>query len=106
MIRNLAKVCASSVPRSPRAGAALTPKAYSTEANEYVYHISRGNIAGVDPACVGEDPVCSKILREMSGEASMNFRSTEMETADVHIIGKIWLAPLALNNEKISMDAY
>jgi hypothetical protein len=106
MIKNLVKVCASSVPKSPRAGAALTPRTYVTEANEYVYNISRGNISGVDPACVGEDPVCSKILREMNGEASMNFRSTEMESADIHIIGKIWLTPLAVNHEKIAMDAY
>eukprot|EP01032_Pedospumella_encystans_P033529 gene33529-37893_t len=50
MIKNLLKVCASNAPLSPRAGKALSPRNYYTEANDYVYNISVGNIAGVDPS--------------------------------------------------------
>jgi hypothetical protein len=109
MIKNLVKVCASNVPRSPRAGAALalSPRTYVTEASEYVYNISCGNITGVDPACVGEDAVCSKILREIGHEGpALHPRAAEIESAEVHIVGRIWLAPLSVNNDKYTTAAF
>ena len=93
MIKNLLKVCASNAPLSPRAGKALSPRNYYTEANDYVYNISVGNIAGVDPSVVDECPVCSKILREMHGD-----RAPIEIGSEVHIVGKIWLTPLAIES--------
>jgi hypothetical protein len=99
MIKNLLKVCVSNAPKSPRAGAALTPRNYVTEANEYVYNISHGHIAGVNPACVDEDAVCCKILREINGGA-------EMESSEIHIVGKIWLTQLSMNEDKVAMNGF
>lgn len=105
MIRSLLKVCASNAPLSPRAGkAALTPRNYYTEANDYVYNISVGNIAGVDPSVVDECPVCSKILREMHGD-----RAPIEIGSEVHIVGKIWLTPLAIeggDNLQTAVSSY
>ncbi len=100
MIKNLLKVCASNAPLSPRAGKALSPRSYYTEANDYVYNISVGNIAGVDPSVVDECPVCSKILREMHGDRA---------PIEVHIVGKIWLTPLAIesgDNHQYAVSAF
>lgn len=94
MIKNLLKVCASNAPLSPRAGCkAMSPRSYYTEANDYVYNISVGNIAGVDPSVVDECPVCSKILREMHGD-----RAPIEIGSEVHIVGTIWLTPLAIES--------
>lgn len=102
MIKNLLKVCASNAPKSPRAGRAVTPRAYSTETNEYVYNISVGNIAGVDPSVIDECPVCSTILREMHGDRA------PMEMAgEINVVGKIWLTPLAMDTDKFAnMSAF
>ena len=102
MIKNILKVCATNAPKSPRVGrAAVTPRNYSTETNEYVYNISVGNIAGVDPSVIDECPVCSSIMREMHGDR------TPIEMAsEVHVVGKIWLTPLALDHDKFNVSAF
>eukprot|EP01032_Pedospumella_encystans_P016638 gene16638-18974_t len=104
MIKNLLKVCTSNAPMSPRGiGRAVTPRSYSTETNEYVYNISVGNIAGVDPSVVDECPVCSSILREMHGDIA----PIEMGN-EVRVVGKIWLTPLAIDsdNDKYAMSSF
>lgn len=83
MIKNLLKVCTTSNgPMSPRVGRAVTPRSYSTETNEYVYNISVGNIAGVDPSVVDECPVCSSILREMQGDIPPIEMSNEVHVGE------------------------
>lgn len=108
MIKNaVIKACASNVPKSPRAGTLLTRRTYVTEASDYVYNISRGNIAGVDPLCVSEDPVCSQILKEMNGEDYVLALAGEIETAhadDESVLGKKRHSPLALNNDRYLMN--
>jgi len=92
MIKNLVKVCASNTPLSPKVTRAVTtPRNYCSEANEYVHNISAGNIAGVDPSVIDECPVCSTILRELHGD-----RAPVEIGSQVHIVGKVWLAPLSV----------
>lgn len=107
MIKNLLKVCVNNTPKSPRAGAAKSPRTYYTEANDYVFNINHGNIAGVDPSVIDDCPVCTKILREMNGESSptvMERAEVEM-AAEVVVVGRIWLPTLNTENEKHSIKA-
>lgn len=107
-MKNLLKVCVSNTPKSPRAGAARSPRTYYTEANEYVQSISQGKIVGVDPGVIDDCPVCSKILREMNGESTpviIERSDFETEAAEVYVVGKIWLTPPNTMNEKYAMEA-
>ena len=106
MFKNLLKVCVNNTPKSPRSGAARSPRAYHTETNDYVYNISQGNISGVDPGVIDGCPVCSKILREMNGESTpIAMDRADVEMAEEFVVGRVWLTPLNTENEKYAMEA-
>lgn len=95
------KVCVSTAPKSPRVGRPVTPRSYTTEANEYVHNISVGNFAGVDPAVVEECSVCSAILKDMHGDVALVDMRNERRA-----VGKVWLTPLAIDSDKQGMSTF
>ena len=99
-----------------QSNALTSSRVYSSEANEYVYHIKAGNIAGVHPSVIDQCQVCSKILREMNGHSDHNFHNrapvadVEVEvgtnnTSRQGVLSKVWIAMWILHHESHAMEA-